>query len=633
MSVKTLEKELGEALYGYITGRLDALPSELKDKNRLASAMLYVQKIYHLTPQQIAEKIKERKQRSYVTSSLFRINGDMLRKLLGAMDYLRSITGRDTLQLLLDWHGIVVAGRNRDVVVTAEVPKTDGYYAPSSPMIVKVDTSRLIGENGGLNAEAFFENEGNVYAVKNGKAEVVGNKYINDYEKIDVNKLMREMYPSGNHIELRVKPEAIDIIRRLRVYSPNLYIVNEGKKPAMYLEFGNGTIFLRVPDQVITSADIDPYLFDKAYNSFPGSQFRNVLPEPSGEATLKTKIGISKSPLMLSMKGKNGVVYNFYYEPSDYQWEHYFEYYRYKPDITYQVTDDVFPSLFANMLEGSHDVYVIPMENKIAFANINTDSFSWHNIPPLLVLNTQSKYENEDAKELLNPESVFTMDLNEDTRRGNLLQQVYKIVKDVGASPQIGVNMNNISLWGLNYGLHTNLEERDAKHIREMAEWIASLDQNKASVIELTGADLLDMVSKHEASDDIYRDYLRLNVKPDGEAVIELVYKNGSEEKTLWRKVTKVSNPPEKEMKSSTPMDVLLRFEKLPFNTKSAKIRPDSLRKAKVEIFIAKEKPIVFLSDEYPVILKTQIGNTVMYTYLFTFKDPDEWATRGSYSF
>ena len=39
---------------------------------------------------------------------------------------------------------------------------------------------------------------------------------------------------------------------------------------------------------------------------------------------------------------------------------------------------------------------------------------------------------------------------------------------------------------------------------------------------------------------------------------------------------------------------------------------------------LAKLAPFPFLSDEYPVILKTQLGNTTVYTYLFTIDKYEE---------
>jgi predicted metal-dependent hydrolase len=63
MSVKFEDKKLGEALYGYISGTVNDLTSELRDRDKLAMAIVYVQKKYDLSPRQIVEALRKRKEK------------------------------------------------------------------------------------------------------------------------------------------------------------------------------------------------------------------------------------------------------------------------------------------------------------------------------------------------------------------------------------------------------------------------------------------------------------------------------------------------------------------------------------------------------------------------------------------
>jgi superfamily II DNA or RNA helicase len=64
MSVRTLDAELGEALYKYINGALEALPDKLKTREGLSRAIVYVQKKYGLSPGRVVELLRARKQQN-----------------------------------------------------------------------------------------------------------------------------------------------------------------------------------------------------------------------------------------------------------------------------------------------------------------------------------------------------------------------------------------------------------------------------------------------------------------------------------------------------------------------------------------------------------------------------------------
>jgi superfamily II DNA or RNA helicase len=64
MSIKTLDAELGEALYKYINGSIDTLPEKLKTREGLSRAIVYVQKRYGLSPDKVVELLRARKQQS-----------------------------------------------------------------------------------------------------------------------------------------------------------------------------------------------------------------------------------------------------------------------------------------------------------------------------------------------------------------------------------------------------------------------------------------------------------------------------------------------------------------------------------------------------------------------------------------
>ncbi|MCI4409182.1 MAG: DEAD/DEAH box helicase [Thermofilum sp.] len=61
MSVRTLDAELGEALYKYINGSLEVLPDKLKTREGLSRAIVYLQKKYGLLPDKVIEMLRARK--------------------------------------------------------------------------------------------------------------------------------------------------------------------------------------------------------------------------------------------------------------------------------------------------------------------------------------------------------------------------------------------------------------------------------------------------------------------------------------------------------------------------------------------------------------------------------------------
>ncbi|MCI4409184.1 MAG: hypothetical protein JHC26_08840 [Thermofilum sp.] len=62
MSVKSIDAELGEALFRYINGSSETLPEKLKTKEGLARAIAYLQKQYGYSPSKVIEILKAKKQ-------------------------------------------------------------------------------------------------------------------------------------------------------------------------------------------------------------------------------------------------------------------------------------------------------------------------------------------------------------------------------------------------------------------------------------------------------------------------------------------------------------------------------------------------------------------------------------------
>jgi hypothetical protein len=623
MSVKQVDRTLGEALYQYINGKLETLPLEIRDKKALASALLYIQETYNMSPQQVVEKLKEKKQNSTVSTEPI-ISGTTLKKLLSVMEYLRRKYYMDSLQLVLRRNGILVAGSNRDVIITAEIPKGEGYVAPSNEETVEVYMSWLEDSSKRLNAEKIFQSNGFVYAVMSGRVGRIGDKFIREYEKIDINKLEREISTSGNHIELHVKPEVFGFLHKLRKYNPGLYVVKEEGKPALYVELWASGNYFRVPDQAIEYADVDPYMQDGAYNYFSYENTGGLWPEPSEKTSLRTKTNrYIPVPLKVSAKQEDGIVYNFYYKPSFSQQSE-FNYYRFLPTITYQVDDDAFPYMLASLDESLYDIHVMPSEDKLIFIG-TPEEIRARTLPVIVELDATAKFIGNPS-ELSNLHGIYTMDRLPGDKYSVLIPQTFNFVKDVGGKPQIGLNLSHLSLWGLIYGLRSSLytlKDRDEKHLMRMLEWYHSLNQSNSTVIELSGADFVDKLKKFNSLGTSYSEF-RLSVKPDGEAVLEVVGDAGGEEKTIWKKTVRASNPPDKELSYSDKLDFVFNSDVLPFiytGSKGSKYQSripfDLLRKAKIEILIPKTAPPSFLSEGHPVILKMRIGNSTMYSSLF----------------
>jgi hypothetical protein len=621
MSVKLYDSDLGEALYLYLTGKLEKLPSVYRDvmvndKKRLASAILYVQKRYGLSPQQVMEKIRERKSMGVTT-----ITGSTLKKLVNVLDTLERNFDVEYPEVDLRGDGIRVVGLSDDrvIAVASDIPAGEGYIAPKNEKTAYVRTERLHDVSGKMaDVEKLFVRDNTVYAIVDGEESVVGEVDQENYHKINIDSLDKKLETSDKHVELHVKPEVFMVLRKFKEATPDLYIVKENGKPAVYFVDPDILLF-RVPDNAIVSVDIDPSIPDYTYARYSAEYIKNRWPLPSEKAVLRTKLVPNELyPLKISTKLADGLKYSIYYASGTP--EKVINLRQYQPRATYQIRDDAVPYILADLDAKNRDVFVMPQKDKIIFIG----SYSEKHVdetPYVVEIDAPSSFKEEDFKM---PEALTVVRKIMYTYN-DLIPQTFKLTKELGGTPQIGLNILNLSLFGSTYGLQITPEEK-INLLKDRLAWYHNLNPSNSTIIELSGADLVDMInslnSLGKSETHMGSEKLRLNVKTNGEAVLEAVTITNDGEKTVWKKALKATNPPSEELSSGNWLRDLFEFNGFPifeYNSRGVRYRSripvNLLRKARVELLIPKEKIITEVKQ--PVIMKMTLGDATIYSRLF----------------
>jgi len=614
MSVKLVDKEAGERLYQYIAGRLDALPQELRDKERLLKALVYVQRTYGLTPQQVMEKLRERK--GIATSrGIPEIRGKALERLAGVLKTFYNKYDVRHPELMLTGSGLSVIGLSSDrrvgVSTVLGFRAGEGYTAPPSVLTAVIDMDYFPEEN--VPEKIIIRDDG-VYAVTNsGDSRKIGNIVESERAPI-IDSLERNMESKESRLDIEAKPEVLQAIRKLLASEEeaDLVFVKEGGKPAMYIGIfnkpPNNRYVVRVPDSLITKAYVDPNAPDGALTRFSYIITKKGLPETSENVLFTTKVFPRDSnkafPLRIVTKGDDGVLYHVYYAPD-------LEEVVFRPPeeplVTYPISDDAVPNSIADMVPNVSDIYMLPEKDKIYFAG--TD-YKRENITNLVEINVPPKTVDQATLD-----NVFTI-IDFDGAPG-FLPTAYKIAKTLGLQPSIDISVDELSLFGTITSIGKAKDET-AKTIREKIEKFKELPE-KYTYITLTGKDLVDILEKfneHKRSEDYYfgHDRLRINVKPGGVAELEAYRMYDNDKKVLWRKETKVSNP------HSEPFDLNLYIENLadtgrlplvelsPRGFYNIKGLASILKNATIDIF--------FQPDGKPLATRTRLGNVTIYRSL-----------------
>jgi hypothetical protein len=613
MSVRVTDKELGEALYRYIVGELDALPAEMRDRGRLAGALVYVQRTYGLSPQQVVERLRGR--RIAVARGAPSISGRALERLLEVLGTLYERYDVPEPELRLQEHGVRVVGvsKGRDVALSTMVPlkEGEGYVAPSRELPVFIDMFRVPE---GSSVKSIVMRDGRLYAVTSSGEEVYVGGVSDPGKTIDIDGLDEKMEAGENRAEVAVRPEVFRALRRLMAecdVEPQIFIVKERGKPAIYIgdkpSSYHNRFIVRVPDAMITRAYVDPRAPDGSLAYFSGSIAKNRLPDPVEEATVTTKVfpeGSKKAfPMRIEARQRDGLWYYVYYAPGDPEEMSFSP--PEEPLVSYHVGDDGAAYALADLDMRAGSIYVLPERGKVSFAGTSYDS----DISYLVVVDAPARAVDEAmlGKILALSDSY--------ARFGDFIPSAFKVMKALGAEPSISIGAREVSL----FGAHQRYNEVDsstgeAKTIREKIAWLTGLPGSSACVT-LSGKDLLEVLQRFNElrkSGPYYggRDELRVVVKPSGEAEVEASSVHGDEKRVVWRKVLRATNPP------SAPVELRLElfdvaYGKLPF----VEVKPRGIYRVNAPASLLKNAAVDLLvhPDKGTVSTRTRIGNTTVF--------------------
>jgi hypothetical protein len=615
MSVKLVDKEAGELLYQYITGKLDALPQSLRNQEKLVKALVYIEKTYGLTPQQVKAKLWARK--NFATGrSLTEIGGKALERLVEVLKTFYYKYGVYYPTLRLTDTGISVTGLSDDreiaVSTVLELRAGEGYVAPKGESIVDTNMSSFLSEDS--LEKIIVRDDGNWVMTKSGGIRKIGD-ILEPERAVKIEGLERQMENKENRLDVEARPEVIEAVRKLldSDEEPRLIFVKENGKPAMYIGVfyrpTHSRFILRVPDTLITKAYVDPNAPDGAIAHFSHSIKKRRLPEASENVRFTTKVFPKGSgmvfPLRLATRDSNGLLYNVYYAPSDPE-EAFFRPPK-EPIVTYPVNDDIVANAVTDMAMNTYEIYILPEKDKIYFAG--TD-YNRKNIIYLVEINTHSK--TVDQSMLGNVFEIISR-----VYFGIFTQKAVKAVKTLGLQPTIGISGDELSLFG-ETAFIKKTEDEKARNIREKIEKFKELPE-KYTYVSLSGRDLIDILEKfnelrRREGHYLGNDVLRIIAKQGGVAELEAYSDYGNERKTVWRKEIKFAISP------NTPFDLKLYIENLagsgkfpiimltPYRFYNTKGLASLLKNATFDIF--------FQPNGVPLATRIRVGNVVIYRIL-----------------
>ncbi|MCI4407722.1 MAG: hypothetical protein JHC26_01430 [Thermofilum sp.] len=624
MSVKQYDSELGEALYQYITGKLDKLPSVYRDaiasdKKRLASAILYVQKRYGLSPQEVIEKIRERKNMG--NAGIASISGSTLKKLLEILGYFESNYDVEEPRLMLYGDKIHVLGISNDRVRVAitDIPRGNGYVAPRSEKLIRIKPNTLVDYRDNIqNVDKLIIRDGMVYAVKDGNEVPVGIEEQDETEKIHVEKVLNELEINDKQVEFYVKPEFFKLMRQIGKNHIDLYIAKENGNPALYIGYqdegseGSDGYLYRVPDYLIEKVSIDPSIPDGDFAYFKGIVTRDRWPTPTEKALVRTRIHPDLYPMKITTKLGDGQIYNIYYAPSTPHKEKFKPFY---PVARYQILDKAVPYILVDAISKNTSLYIMPSKDKVIIVGKPSGIDA---LPYVAEIKATSKIKEGASlpevltisKRLLKNYGIY--------RPMDFIPMAFDVAKTLRDTPYIDIGNEGISFSGVTVGLEKTPED-EATKLKDAVSMYHSISPSESTVIELSGEDLLDIINsinefrrKEWLYDDPYT--IELRVTPNGDAELQVRGK-----KTVWTKTLKATNPPDKELRYVDTLDSLTHEKGFPIisvekGAGKKTLPAELLRKTKIEIMIPKKAPSTLKAT--PIILRTQVGNTTIYAGL-----------------
>jgi hypothetical protein len=516
----------------------------------------------------------------------------------------------------LQEYGVRVVGisGDRDFAFSTFVPlrESEGYTAPRHELPAYIDLFRS-PELSELTRVAV--RDGRLYAVTASGEEVDVGRVLKQEEVLNIDGLDEKFKSPENIVEVSVKPELFQALRKLADFDVELFIVKEQGRPAIYIgiENENTRYIVRVPDAVVERAYVDPHVPDGSLAYFSRAITRSRLPDTTEGGTITTKVYPRESksvfPMRIKTRQRDGLHYYLYYAPDDPEEASFSP--PEEPLVKYHVGGEGAAYMLANLDRESEAVYVLPEGGRISFAGTRYDN----DISYLVVVDTPAEAENQSM--LGKVLALSRRHLSE--RFGDFIPVAFKVMEILGAEPLISIGAKEVSLFGACYSYNEVESSSDeARAVKEKVAQIMKLPE-KVAHVSMPGATLLDMLQKLNELRKGYsyyggREELRVVVKPSGEAVVEVYSVHPSNEKrVVWRGAFRAVNPP------SAPVELVLDLTDAAHSNKIPLVEYDwvlyrvnapvsLLKKATVDLFVQPDGKTAFI--------RVQVGNASMYSRL-----------------
>jgi hypothetical protein len=578
---------------------------------------VYIWRVYGLPPQQVVERLRERLSAAASATPAARpapsISGNALKRLSEVLDTIRKRYNVLLPELRLQEYGVRVVGQSgdKDFAFSTFVPlrEGEGYTAPRHELPAHIDlfSSPELSE-----LKRIAVRDGRLYAVASSGEEVEVGRVLKQEEVLKIDNLDEKFESPENLVEVSVKPELFQALRKLADLGVELFIVKEQGRPAMYISLEGVRYIVRVPDAVVERAYVDPHVPDGSFAYFSRAITKSRLPDTTEGGTITTRVYPRESkevfPMRIVTRQRDGLYYYLYYAPDDPEEASFSP--PEEPLVRYHVDSEGAAYMLAALDRESEAVYVLPERDRVSFAG----SRYGKDISYLVVVDAPAEAVNQSMLG-----KVLTLDVRYPRGRfGDFIPVAFKVVEILGAEPLISVGAKEVSLFGACYSYNEVEGSSDeARAVKEKVAQIMELPE-KSTHVTMPGAALLGVFQKLNElrkGDSYYggSEELRVVVKPSGEAEVEVYSVNSRNEKrVVWRETFRAVNPP------SAPVELVLDLTSAARSDKIPLVRYDWVYRVEAPVSLLKKATVnLFVQpDGKTAFMRVQVGNASLYSRL-----------------
>jgi hypothetical protein len=531
----------------YIDGESFSLPSELAAGLRKYGARLLLDVL-----KEVSEKKEIREGKKVGVGDLLRtfrdrvaenksveeslsIGGRALEKVAELARYLRE-HGYAEMHLALTRDGIEFLSLSSDRVyaLIGEVPEREGYRPPPREVILRVDIELLLKalEGASQPLELVVRNGDVLLAGRGGGAPA---RYVGERDRLrSPRKFLEEITAERDKVvEVRLKPEFLRGVKRIisgkgkyGAWTLRLVVAKEGGKPAIYIvDESYDSYAQRVPESLILSYHVGSSVQDGAVGMYTLAPVKYLetgevvlMVRQGGNCALLTRGGGEALGALIAPALKP-------YLPTQLEARYELHGGEWVAAVLREMLRRAVERPADRLYTFRHGLYLLRGGRKVYMAGLAGRALY------LAELEAAGAAERDPA-----PPPVLRIYPNITTSRFN---GTMGALKDWGLRPYVEVGSTAVSVAG--HIIHAErLDEQEKGVLKEALRFLIDAEKNSVR-IPLSPSDYAELVSRLSPRGV---NTLRVVVEPDGSAKLELAVSEQGEERVVWSRSLRASNPP-----------------------------------------------------------------------------------------